>query len=169
MNETVTYELTEDMQRAAVMASATAKGIRPSLALTLGFILSALGILGLAGSGNPISFVILLAGVIWLTLPLRYAISCRRMVKDARRVLADSKVTVNISDEALAISSNGNSVTIAWRQVTKVYDKRETLLFYSGSLFRGYLPKSVLTGEQIAFIKARVARAGEGGRHNEHN
>lgn len=157
MNQTVTYEWTEALGRDGL------KTFYESKVASFWFITAAgLALLVIGGvsftfnTRNPLELGIAGMGLFFLCFSIKHRFTIRRLVKDARLLMNDPIVTVLLADDGLTISSDKNTRTTDWGNVTTILDRKDFLLVYCGVYLVACLPKKYFTDEQCDFVKSHV-------------
>ena len=156
MNDTVTYERSEEMVRASARVIHKESVGRLSFALIGGVLISLAGFSGYFLYRNPLLLVAGVMGVLLIGIFLRVQLQIRRLARDATRLYPDTKVAVAIADESMTIFSAKSSSTIEYDKLTRLKERDGFLLLFAGRLLLYSLPRSVFTNEHIAFFGSKI-------------
>ena len=158
MNETVTYEWSEELARSAMMAAHAAKQTRMWVMVAAGILFSVAGWWAYLSQQQAVGLLVGVVGIFWLYLPLRIHFLYRRLAKDAKRLVDDPKVVVRIDDDGLIISSGKSSRTIEWKRMSQAMDTHGFLIFYCGKIEVACLPRQFFSEPQIDFMKSQLRK-----------
>jgi hypothetical protein len=126
----------------------------------LGFIFVAVGGVFLIGIHVALSVSDRSSGVaIGLCFVLLFPSINALQVWAARRKnrLVGGQLTFSLDDDAIRMSGALWDVTVRWDAIIRHVETRSFLLFYYAPRFAFWLPKRVLTAEELASIRALVA------------
>jgi hypothetical protein len=158
MNETVTFEWSEELARASIRAFYRARVFRLSLLTVASIVLLPVGSLAYLGMKHSSGLYAALFGVFLLLINLRIRVGIRRMARDAARLGDDPNVTVTIADDSMSISSQNANRTVQWSHLTKAKESEGFLLLFAGTLLLASLPLAPLSEQQRLFIKQKAGR-----------
>ncbi len=162
MNETVTYQWSEELSRASIRASYRVRIGRINL-LTIGAIVLLLGgSLAYFAMKYSNSLVVVIVGGVFLLMSLKVRIDIRRIARDYARLAGDPNVTLTITEDSISFSSLNTNRTIQWSQLTKVKQSEGFLLLFAGILLVASIPLAPLSEQQRLFIEEKVGPSKKG-------
>ena len=162
MDDTVTYEWSEELSKACQRAFYRDRVGRPVLMVAGGLICCFLGWVAEFCSfypDMPIGLIFTFFGLILIVAPVRIYIYTRRLARDAVRLIeGDLKVTVTITEESITILSRNATSTTEWKRMTRLKEVDRFLFLFAGKLLVANLPREPFSDEQIVFIRRMMGK-----------
>jgi hypothetical protein len=159
MNDTVTYEWSEELARASLRAVHGDSVARLPVVALGGALISIAGFSGYFLYQKTLALMGGVVGLLLLGVSLKVQMQIRRLAKDAARLRDDAKVSVVITDESITVVSGKSTSTVDYTKLTQLKEYDGFLLLYAGKLLVASLPRRAFREEHIEFFKSKVARS----------
>lgn len=159
MNETVTYEWTEELGKAAFDAFQKSKFAGSKVILFFGIFLMIGGSINFFQSeskGMPIYLFSLGAFCVYLFFKQKK--SKENIIRDSKRLQGDPIINITITDDDFIIKTLTTSRIIDWDLITEVKKIKGFLCLYSGVILLFTMPIAPFSSTQIEFILAKGNR-----------
>jgi hypothetical protein len=158
MNDTITYDWSEDLARASLKAVYKDSVARLPF-LALGGVLTAVaGLSGYFLYQNAFALAGGAMGLVFIGISVRVQMQFRRLAKDAARLQDSTTVSVAITDDSMTIASPKSTRTVDYTKLTQLKECNGFLLLYAGKLLAASLPKRAFRDEHVAFLKSKIRR-----------
>lgn len=158
MNDTVTYDWSEDLARASLKAVYKDSVARLPFLAFGGALIALVGLSGYFLYKNPFALVGGAMGLVFIGISVRVQMQFRSLAKDAARLQDDAKVSVAITDDSMTIASVKSTRTVDYTKLTQLKECNGFLLLYAGKLLVASLPRRAFRDEHVAFFKSKIRR-----------